>query len=264
VRSKVAACLLFTLAPLMAQTSGDNTAPSYTAAGIANTASAIAGFYAPDMFISIYGTNLSYVTEAMTQADLAAGILPTALIGTGVRVLINQIAADIWYVSPTLVNLLVPASLVAGPAVVQLEVDGIAGPPITIMLGSTAPSLFQIDATDVLGTHLNGSIITAAAPAQPGEWIVLYATGLGPTVPAAVPNQVPQSAARLASNDFSVMLNGAAIDPSRIAYAGVTPGYAGLFQINVLLPDDAPANPEIQVGSSTVLSVAGRYLFVQP
>jgi uncharacterized protein (TIGR03437 family) len=248
----------------MAQTTGDSGAPSYTAAGIANTASAIAGFYAPDMFISIYGANLSYVTEAITQADLAAGILPTALIGTGVRVLINQIAADIWYVSPTLVNLLVPTSLVAGPAVVQLEVDGIAGPPITIMLGATAPSLFQLDATDVLGTHLNGSIITAAAPAQPGEWIVLYATGLGPTVPAAVPNQVPQTAARLASSDFQVVLNGVAVDPSRVAYAGVTPGYAGLFQINVRIPDDAPANPEIRVGSSAVLSVAGRHLFVQP
>jgi uncharacterized protein (TIGR03437 family) len=249
---------------LIAFLAQDCTAPSYTPAGIANTASAIAGFYAPDMFISIYGNNLSYVTKAISQADIASGILPTALIGTGVRVLLNNEPADIWYVSPRLVNLLVPTNLIAGPTVIQLEVDGIAGPPITITLGATAPSIFQLDATHVLATHLDGSIVSASAPARSSELIVLWATGLGPTIPAAVLNQVPQTAAWLATSDFEIELNGVAIDSHLIQYAGVTPGYAGLFQINFTLPGNAPADPEIRVGSSAVLSVPARYLFVQP
>ncbi len=61
-----------------------------------------------------------------------------------------------------------------------------------------------------------------------------------------------------------MLLNGVAVDPSKIDYAGVTPGYAGLFQINLTLPDDAPSNPEIRVGSGGILSVPGRYRFVQP
>jgi uncharacterized protein (TIGR03437 family) len=238
--------------------------PYYTADSIANSAASIADFYAPDTFITIYGTGLAYVTRAIGDDDIRGGILPTALIGTGVRVLINHIAADIYYVSPTQVNLLVPASLTAGTATLQLVVDGLAGPAVSITLGATAPSLFQLDLNTVLATHVDGSLITSAAPAQGGEVIVLYATGLGPTVPPAIPNQVPQLAARLAATkDFQVLLNGAPVDPRRIFYAGVTPGYAGLFQVNVKLPDDAPSNPEIQVGTSDRLSPPGRYLLVK-
>jgi len=178
-------------------------------------------------------------------------------------VLINQIAADIWYVSPTLVNLLIPTSLVAGPAIVQLEVDGIAGPPIAVSLNAAAPSMFQIDATTILAAHGDGSLITAASPGRRGEEIVIYATGLGPTVPAAVPNHVPQTAAPLAAKDFQVLLNGVAVDPRRINYAGATPGYAGLFQINLTLPDDAPSRPEIRMGSGGILSPPGRFVPVQ-
>ncbi len=253
------------LGPWQAGATGNNGGPpAYTAASIANSASNIANYYAPNMFISIYGQNLAYVTKAISAADISGGILPTALIGTGVRVLINQIPADIWYVSPTLVNALVPISLVAGPAVVQLEADGVAGPAITIMLQATAPSLFQIDATTVLGTLVDGSLITSSAPAHAGELIILYATGLGPTVPAAVPNQVPTQAAPLVKgSDFQILLNGVQVAPDRVFYAGVTPTCAGLFQINFTLPDDAPPNPEIQIGSDGNISPPGRYLPLQ-
>src|SRR6202012_259181 len=103
------------LGPLVADSSGSS-APVYTADSIANTASNVANFYAPNTFITIYGENLAFVTKAMTAEDISGGILPTVLIGTGVRVLVNQIAANIWYVSPTQVNILVPTILIAGPA----------------------------------------------------------------------------------------------------------------------------------------------------
>jgi uncharacterized protein (TIGR03437 family) len=254
------------MGPLLADTgcpTGCNN-PCYSADSIANSASSIADFYAPNTFISIYGQNLAYVTKAMTQEDIAGGILPTALIGTGVRVLINGVPANIWYVSPTLVNVLVPNYLVAGPAIVQLERQGCAGPPIAITLGETAPSLFQTDAITVLGTHGDYSLITASAPAQPGEEIVLYATGLGATVPAAIPNQVwPAPAVLAAASGFQVLLNGVAIDSKYIDYAGAMPDYAGLYQINVTMPPDAPANPEVRIGTGGVISPPGRVLPVQ-
>ena len=239
-------------------------APFYTAASIANSAASVAGLYAPNTFITIYGANLAFVTRAMSVDDIASGMLPTSLIGTGLTVLINQVGADIYYVSPGQVNLLVPTILGAGPATLQLEVDGQAGPAVTIMLGDTAPALFQLDAVNVLATHADYSLVTSAAPAHAGEEIVLYATGLGPTIPPAVPNQLQVTAAPLApSLGFEVLLNGMPVDPRNIAYAGIAPGYAGLYQINLILPIDVAVNPEIRVGSSALLSPAARFLLVQ-
>ena len=259
----MAAFLLAALAlgPLLADTSGTAGTPVYTADSIANSAANIAGYYTPNSFLSIYGSNLAYVTKPIGPDDIRAGQLPTALTGTGVRVLINLIPADMYFVSPSQVNVLIPTSLLAGPATVQLINDGLAGPPISIALLPAAPVLFQLDAATVIATHGNGPLVTAGSPAARGEVVVLYATGLGLTSPAAIPNQIPTAAAQIVNRaQFRVLLNGADVDPRRIEYAGVTPGFAGLFQINLRLPDDAPSNPEIQIGFTGQLSPAGRYL----
>jgi uncharacterized protein (TIGR03437 family) len=191
-------------------------------------------------------------------------MLPTVLGGTGVRVLINNIPANIYYVSPTQVNLLVPTSLIAGPAVLQLVVDALAGPAIPIMLQTAAPGFFQSDATTIIGIHVDGSTITAASPAVPGETVVLFASGLGPTNPAAIPDQIPQTAASVTPmSSFSMLINGVAVDPQSILYAGVVPTFAGLFQINVQLPATVTANPQIQIGYAGTLSPTGRVLPVQ-
>ncbi|PYT14741.1 MAG: hypothetical protein DMG59_16345 [Acidobacteria bacterium] len=256
--------LLAVLASLLADTSGNRGAPIYSAESIANSAANVAAFYAANTFVTIYGQNLAYTTKEISLDDVRGQNLPTVLTGTGVRVLINQIPANIWYVSPMQVNLLIPPSLTAGPATVQLVVDGLAGPAITIALNSSAPALFQWDASTVVATHGNWPPITVSSPAKAGEVIVLYASGLGPTLPRAVPNQAPQGPAPLEHiSDFRVLLNGVPVDSRRIEYAGATPGYAGLFQINLRLPEDAPPNPEIRVGYGDRLSPAQRYLPLQ-
>ena len=55
-------------------------------------------------------------------------------------------------------------------------------------------------------------------------------------------------------------INGAAVNPQQILYAGVVPTFAGLFQINVQLPANTPANPQIQIGYAGIMSPAGRVL----
>jgi uncharacterized protein (TIGR03437 family) len=269
-----AAWLLAALAigPLLADSSSTPGAPNYTPDSLSNTASNTNGPFAPNAFLSIYGADLSYVTVAIGPDDIDAGMLPTALIGAGVRVLINQILADLYYVSPGQVNVLIPSTLIAGPAVVQLVNDGLAGPPVNITLSATAPALFesssqsglQSSAQVVIATHGNGPLVTAASPAQPGEVVVLYAAGLGPTAPPGIPNQLATQAAPLADlANFQVLLNGTAVDPHRILYAGVTPGFAGLFQINLQLPANTQANPQVQIGFTNALSPAGPILPVE-
>jgi uncharacterized protein (TIGR03437 family) len=243
---------------LFAQTPG---APYYTAASIANAAANVAGLYAPNAFVSIYGRNLAYVSRAIGPDDIRAGTLPTVLIGTGVRVLINNIPANVYYVSPGQVNVLIPVSLIPGPATLQVINSGLAGPPVSITLGAAAPSIFQADERIVIATHGNGPLVTESSPARRGETVVLYATGLGPTAPAALPNQIPQGIAPLARiADFRVLLNGETVDPRRVAYAGSTPGFAGLFQVNLQTPENAPENPEIRIGYPDQMSPTGRIL----
>ena len=247
---------------VLAQSSGSG--PYYTAQSIANSASGVAGLYAPNTFVTIYGTNLAYTTASLTATDVSGGMLPTVLGGTGVHVLINNIPANIYYVSPTQVNLLIPTSLAPGPAVLLLTVDALDGPAIPIMLQNAAPSFFQSDAPTVLGIHLNGSTITAASPAKAGEIVVLFASGLGPTNPAAIPDQIPQAAASVTPiSSFSMLINGVAVDPRQILYAGVVPTFAGLFQINVQLPGTLTANPQLQIGYAGILSPVGRVLPLQ-
>ncbi|HEV1283841.1 MAG TPA: IPT/TIG domain-containing protein [Bryobacteraceae bacterium] len=256
------AAVVLLAALVLVQSSGSG--PYYTADSIANSAANVTGLYAPNTFVTIYGQNLAYTTRALAVSDIAGGMLPTVLGTTGVRVLINNIPANIYYVSPTQVNLLIPTSLVPGPVMLQLVVDSLAGPAIPIMLQSAAPSLFQLDATTVLAVHLNGSTITSASPAQAGEVVVLFASGLGPTNPAAIPNQIPQQAASVSPmSSFAMLINGAAVNPQQILYAGVVPTFAGLFQINVQLPNDTPSNPQIQIGYSGIMSPPGRMLPVQ-
>lgn len=235
--------------------------PCYSAASIANSAANVAGFYAPNSFLSIYGVNLSYVTKPIGPADIGSGQLPWVLPGTEVEVLINGIPGYIYYVSPGQVNVLIPESLIPGPATVQLENRSIYGPPVQIMLSAAAPALFQLDATTVLATHVDGWVVTQGSPANAGEIVVLYATGLGETAPSPICGTLPESAWPLADlRDFQVELNGVPVDPKLIQYAGIAPGFAGLFQINLQLPADCPPNPEIRIGFGGNLSPAQRYL----
>jgi uncharacterized protein (TIGR03437 family) len=257
-----AACLLAALVigPLPAETSGPPGTPNYSAASIANSAANVADLYAPNTFVSIYGQNLSFTTQAIGPDDIRAGMLPNVLLGSGVRVLLNLMPANMYFVSPNQVNILIPPSLVPGKVTLQLVNDAHAGPPVDLMLEATAPALFEYE-DRVIATHLDGSLLNSVSPGRGGEVIVLWATGLGPTAPAAIPNRIPGEARWLANFDnFQVVLNAVPVAPRDILYAGVAPGFAGLFQINVRLPEAVPSDPEVRVGSSIRLSPPGRIL----
>jgi len=217
--------------------------------------------YSPSGFISIYGTNLSFVSRVIAEEDLRAGIWPTTLPGTNVRVLINNIPASIILVSPTQVDFMVPPSLVAGPATIVLVNNGLAGPSVQITLDDTAPVMLHVGGGIILAAHLDWTRVTPASPARRGELVVLYAVGLGYTLPAQLANTLPDRAASITKlPDFQVRLNGAAVGASQIAYAGISPPYPGIFQINLWIPNDAPADPEIRLGFPGSMSLPGGIL----
>jgi len=229
-------------------------APNYTAAGLVNGASFAPGL-APGTIVSLFGTNLSWDTCILTSSDLTGGVMPTTL--CNVEVYFQSWPAFLYYVSPTQINLMIPNSLVPGRFNFWVARQGTAGPVIQVTLQSAAPAMFQMSATEVVATHVDGSVVTNTAPATAGEVITLWATGLGNTNPAIEDGILPAAAAWISQLD---QFNGTALDPSAILYAGVAPGYAGLYQVNVRLPDTLPPNPQIRMTLAGTMSPAGAVL----
>ena len=242
-----------------ADLSGVSGAPSYSAAGIVQAAAQTAGALAPNAIATIYGTNLSFSTHALTTADLDHGDLPLSL--DGVTVYVNGIVANLFYVSPGQINFLVPYQIAASTATLYVIRNATAGPMVKVVIANTAPAFFQWSGNIAVAQHADGTLISAAAPAQGGEVIVLFAAGLGRTSPdIAYGNVVKQAATILYAAQLQVLLNGAPSPAANILYAGVTPGFAGLYQINLKLPDVLPANPEIRVSIGTQISPAAVQL----
>jgi uncharacterized protein (TIGR03437 family) len=240
-------------------------APIYTTASIVNAADNQSGALAPNTIGTIYGANLAYSTVAVSQNDLQGGALPILLGPSETRVLINNYAAGLYYVSPTQINFLVPPNLLPGPASVYVDVDSLRGSLIELMLTAVSPGLFQLDPQNAVATEANGSVLTASSPAKPGDIVILWATGLGETTPPVDGFQIPTAAAPLlAGANLSILLDGAAVDPNAIDYAGVAPGFAGLYQINLTLPLSTGANPEIRLQLEGASSIPGVHLPVSP
>jgi uncharacterized protein (TIGR03437 family) len=134
----------------------------------------------------------------------------------------------------------------------------------TIQLNNTSPGLFLWNGNNAVAVHLNGQTISAASPALPGETVVIYAGGLGRTAPDTTAGKLATSAFPIYyASQLQVLFNGKACPPVNILYAGLAPGFAGLYQINVRLPSDLTANPEIRLVIGPQISPSGVQLAVQ-
>jgi len=239
-------------------------APLYTPSSIVNAATNAPGALSPNAIGVVYGQGLAYVTRSLAAGDLRDGLMPTVLPGTGLRVLIGNVPAHIYYVSPTQVNFLVPANLRPGTVDFQVVQDAKAGPAVPLIIHSSSPGLFQQEAGVAVVSRGDGGIATRSSPAKPGDYVVLYATGLGDTVPPLIYGRVAKDAARIAAaREFHVLLNGRAVDPARVAYVGVTPGFGGLYQVNLRIPDDTPNDPEVRLAIGDTISPTGVMLPVR-
>ena len=254
----------------LAQTSCDVNGPTpcYSAAGVVSAADYRAGSLTPGAIVSLFGTGLSYCTRGVQRKDLNGNVMPTMLVCPegAPQVLVGSMPSALFYVSPKQINFQLANNLLPGQTYpLQVDLDANYGPTVYIRLQAAAPAIFQTDATTVVAARPDGSLYTADSPARPYDWVILYATGLGPTAPPVGDLEIPTVAARIVQpNDFQVLLDGAAVDPLLVPYAGVTPGFAGLNQVNLQMPAQFAANPQIQLSLDGVTSPAGITLPAKP
>jgi uncharacterized protein (TIGR03437 family) len=232
--------------PALAQISGSAGIPFYSSDSIVNAATQTAGALAPNTIASIYGANLAFSIRAVASSDVVRNVLPTGL--DGVQVWANAQPCPLFYISPTQINFLMPYAVAPGTISIVVTRDGAAGFPADIHIHNTSPGLFLWGNNQPVAVHLTGELISDVSPALPDEIIVIYAAGLGHTAPDISGGQLAAAAfpIRLAPQ-LQILLDGIACPPGSILYAGLAPGFAGLYQINLHLPPDAPPNPTIQL-----------------
>ncbi|MGP0074714.1 MAG: IPT/TIG domain-containing protein [Bryobacteraceae bacterium] len=173
------------------------------------------------------------VQSAVNAATFATGALAPGSIATltgsqfsgqDVSVTFNGISAQVLFSNATQINLVVPASLGTGTtAQVVVSVDGLASAPLTVNLAPSDPGIFP---NGVL--NQDNTVNSAKQPAAPGSVIQVFATGLSGVITAKIGSLVV----------------------TQPYYAGPAPGFAGLQQIDLILPSDL-------TGATADVSVCG-------
>jgi uncharacterized protein (TIGR03437 family) len=102
-----------------------------------------------------------------------------------------------------------------------------------------SPDVFMVSAAQAAITHADGSLVSNDSPAAPNETVVVYATGLGPVSGAMVTGAPASSTSlqRTTPQQTTAMLNYSA--PATVSFSGLTPGFIGLYQVNVQVPANA-------------------------
>ena len=188
---------------------------------------------APGTMVQIYGTGLAPQVLAGTTIPLANSL-------AGTSVIIGGVQAPLFFVSPGQINALIPFELTPGPPY-QLIVNnnGALSTPESIQSTAVTPGIAALPSGYANAQHnSDGSAVTDASPAKPGEYIVLYLAGMGATtVPVTSGDPAPSSPLARTVDAPSITLNA---EPVSFAFSGLTPGLAGLYQIDLQVPADAP------------------------
>jgi uncharacterized protein (TIGR03437 family) len=186
---------------------------------------------APGTIVQIFGSGLA-VTTGSTNVPL-----PTVLNGTSV--LIGGELAPLYFVSSGQINAQIPVDLLPGQEYQVLVVANNAyTTPDAIHIAPVTPGIARLANGQVIAQHADFSLVTEDAPAKPGEFLVAYLAGMGLTDnPVGTGAEAPSSPLAAVNASASVAVDGKA---APVLFAGLTPGFIGLYQINFQVPADAP------------------------
>jgi uncharacterized protein (TIGR03437 family) len=192
---------------------------------------------APGSIISIIGNQLAPETQTASKFPI-----PTNLASTQVQ--LGTTVLPLLYVSPSQINAIVPPGIVMGatPSLV-VRSAGYQSSPVAVVPLDSDPGIF---AGAVVSADY--TVIGPSTPAHRGETILIYCTGLGavsesldPTLPAPTNRLVTTKgpvAVFIRKNDGSWV-------SSYVPFAGLAPGYSGLYQLNVQIPDSAATGDQV-------------------
>lgn len=161
------------------------------------------------------------------------------------KVLINNIAAPIVYAQANQIAVIVPFEVTQpNITVAQFQVinNGQSSNVITEFVNLTTPGVFTQDESGfglAAALHANGSPVTDDNPAQAGETVQVFMSGLGSVFPSILDGVgAPTTPLSNTSNTITADIN---YTTATVAFQGLAPGFAGLYQVNVQIPSGLTA-----------------------
>lgn len=240
----------------------------------------------PRSIISVFGQNFSTTTTLFPELD-GNGNLARSLGGSCLEM--NGVRLPIFAMTPGQINAQASAAQAFGPASFRVITNcdtssALLSEPVTVALSSDVESVtveaatpgfflfppladdgliaarFNADAVAVAPAGMFNDQFGPSRPAKPGEIIVLYGTGWGPTTASLGTGQLATGAAQLLPGaNPTVSFAGVILAPQDVPYVGVTPGTAGLYQVAIYVPAGA------QTGNhQVVLTVYGKSTPIGP
>ena len=220
--------------------------PITTAAGVVNAASfSAAGIgVAPGLIVTVFGADLGPDAPATAKLN-SQGFIDTNLGET--RVLFDGVASPMIATSPGQISAIVPYA-VAGKISTQLQVEyqGKLSTAIPIPVVATAPGVFTANASgagQAAALNEDNALNSTVNPIARGSILTLFATGEGQTLPTGVDGKLATAPLPRPAASVTVTIGGA---DAPVVYVGGAPGLtAGLLQINVRVPTNAPVGAAI-------------------
>ncbi|HPQ16385.1 MAG TPA: hypothetical protein PLP04_14225, partial [Bryobacteraceae bacterium] len=188
---------------------------------------------APGGLISILGHNLAPVSQAASQIPL-----PTILGDSCMTV--NGVLTPLILVSPTEIRGQLPVD-VSGEGTMVLRTPAGVSNTFTFNIQPVAPAVFHVpvegwdSSMPAVARAANNLIVTPSNPVHLDDWLVIYVTGLGATIPrveSGMPGPGEPALAEVVIEP-EVTLGGVRLP---VAFAGLAPGQVGVYQINAYVP----------------------------
>jgi uncharacterized protein (TIGR03437 family) len=190
--------------------------------------------------ISIFGRNLAPETAGAVDTPL-----PRTLGNACVTV--NGESLPLLYVSPTQINAQLSYATV-GPSDTKVHSASGISDVFVSQVDPSAPTVFKVTGPDssqfaAVFRSENFKLATLSNPLRQNEVAIIYATGLGQVSPLAVPGIAATTAPLQVVGETPIVeFGGAAGD---VLYAGLAPGFVGLYQLNVKVPGFAPLGLQV-------------------
>jgi len=214
------------------------------ATGVANAASGDTSALAPGSIASVYGSGLA------TSIGIAGSFPVPSTLG-GATASVNSEGAPLFYAAPNQVNLQVPFDA-SGTVSVAIGIGGSAINAKGIPIHPTAPGIFLLGQGQAAALNQDYSVNGAANPAAAGSAIAVYATGLGAVnPPVATGAQASGTTLSRVTATVTATVGGQA---ATVLFAGLAPGYAGLYQVNLVVPQLSPGSYPVVITAGGVAS----------